>query len=94
MVEVQGSQTHRVFGSERLLTSAAKLSLIFSIHFTPEECFGGWHGRTELGAMDRKQEFGFGSSHCDLEIINPTSSCEDAGLIPGLAQWVKHRALL
>ena len=35
-----------------------------------------------------------GSSHCGSEVMNPTSIHEDAGLIPGLAQWVKDLASL
>ena len=34
-----------------------------------------------------------GSSHCGSVVTNLTSIYEDAGLIPGLAQWVKDLAL-
>ena len=34
------------------------------------------------------------SSYCESAIMNPTSNHEDVGLTPGLAQWVKHMALL
>jgi len=33
------------------------------------------------------------SSHRGTAEINPTRNHEVAGLIPGLAQWVKHPAL-
>ena len=35
----------------------------------------------------------FESSHCGLVVTNPTSIHEDAGLAPGLAQWVKDLVL-
>ena len=33
-------------------------------------------------------------SHCGSVLTNPTSILEDAGSIPGLAQWVKDPVLL
>ena len=29
------------------------------------------------------------SSHCGSAVVNLSSNHEDAGLVPGLAQWVK-----
>ena len=35
----------------------------------------------------------FWSSHCGSVVMNPTSILEDAGLLPGLASWVKDPVL-
>ena len=35
----------------------------------------------------------WGSSHCGSEVMNLTIICEDGGLIPDLAQWVKDLVL-
>ena len=36
----------------------------------------------------------YGSSHCGSVVKNLTSIHEDAGSIPGLAQWVEDLALV
>ena len=48
-------------------------------------------GRGERG-LD-KIEMPLGSSHCGAAERNLTSTPEDAGSIPGLAQWVKDPEL-
>ena len=35
-----------------------------------------------------------GSSHCGSVVVNPTSTYENVGSLPGLTQWVKDPALL
>ena len=39
------------------------------------------------------KEVYLGSSHCGAAETNPTRNHEDAGSIPGLAQWVKDLEL-
>ena len=52
-------------------------------------------GETILFTITSKRikHLGIQSSHHGSAVINPTSNHEDAGLIPGLAQWVKDPAL-
>ena len=45
-----------------------------------------------LGCVDFKS-FSFWSSRCGTAEMNPTRNHEDAGSIPGLAQWVKNPLL-
>ena len=45
-------------------------------------------GRTSPGQECRQ------SSHCGSVVMNPTLNHEDAGALPGLAQWVKDLTLL
>ena len=42
----------------------------------------------------KKKKLALGSSHCGSVVTNLTNFHEDAGSIPGLAQWVKDLALL
>ena len=49
--------------------------------------------KTQLGFLISFKIKSIGSSHCGSAVMNPTSNHENAGLIPGLAQWVKDSAL-
>ena len=42
-----------------------------------------------MGAAKNRQTNKKWSSRCGSTVMNPTSTCEDEGSIPGLAQWVK-----
>ena len=53
---------------------------------------GGQEAAEESPFLDTKNHTR--SSHCDSVVMNLTSIDKDAGLIPGLAQWVKDLAFL
>ena len=46
-----------------------------------------------LATLVNKKYGAIWSSHHGSVVINPTSTHEHAGLIPGLTQWVKDPAL-
>ena len=52
--------------------------------------YGGWEGLIEREESNMTPR---GSYYCGSAVTNPTSIREDAGSIPGLAQWVKDLAL-
>ena len=50
-------------------------------------------GEGHCDTVIHNKKYTFGSSHCEAVETNLTRNHEDAGLIPGLTQWVKDPAL-
>ena len=53
-----------------------------------QDTTGRW-GRWNSWHMNSRNTLFLGSYRCGSAVMNPTGIHEDAGLIPGLAEWVK-----
>ena len=74
--DVCSSQSHRSLLSSRVSMNTTEGGVIGMISCS-ERCLRRFKSRVR-------------SSHCGSVAKNPTSIHEDAGLIPGLGQWVKY----
>ena len=61
--------------------------------YNGEKTVSSVSGAGKTGQLHEKNKIR-GSSHCGSAVTSLISIHEDAGSIPGLAQWVKYPALL